>query len=212
MHWTDFGTQLDALNSTEQALFTETVRRLLAQSWVWRDADDDRRSYNFLARHEALCRQYLSLAGWELHHADTLRIFHLRATDHTHRRRLSKGVTLWLLVTRLIYQEQREQNRTSLHALPLIKVSDLYDRYRSYFPGQVVRVKGEFTDALGELRALQLIRVPEGGAPRADTPDKLLELLPTLEIILNANTLAELTALIQQYQKDAGDAREGEAA
>lgn len=119
MHWTDFGNQFDALNSTEQALFTETVRRLLTQSWVWRDADDDRRCYNFFVRHE-------------------------------------EGVTLWLLVTRLIYQEQREQNRTSLHALPLIKVSDLYDRYHSYFPGQ--------------------------------------------------------TALIQQYQKDAGSVDEGEAA
>lgn len=210
MSWTDFGNKLDAFNSAEQAAFTDTVRRLLAQSWVWRDDDDDRRHYNFLARHEDLFRQYLGLGGWELHHTEPLRLYHVRSAENAHRRRLNKGLTLWLLIARLIYQEQREQNRTTLTPWPLIKVSDLYDRYRSYFPGRPVRVKGEFTEALRELRALRLIRTPEGGAPRADTPDKLIELLPALEIVINASSLAELTALIQPYQGEPGDDEEGD--
>ncbi len=212
MSWTDFGNKLDALNSSEQALFTDTLCRLLTQSWVWRDDDEDRRIYNFLTRHEDLFRQYLRLGGWELLHAEALRLFHVRSTENAHRRRLNKALTLWLLITRLIYQEQREQNRTTLTPWPLIKVSDLYDRYRSYFPGQAVRgKKGEFTEALRELRALRLIRTPEGGAPRADTPDKLLELLPALEIVISASSLAELGALIQQYQGESGADQEGEA-
>jgi hypothetical protein len=211
MSWTDFGNKLDALNSSEQALFTDTLRRLLAQSWLWRDDDDDRRHYNFLTRYEDLVRQYLSLGGWELHHAEALRLFHVRSAENAHRRRLNKALTLWLLIARLIYQEQREQNRTTLNAWPLIKVSDLYDRYRSFFPGRPVRVKGEFTEALRELRALRLIRTPEGGAPRADTPDKLIELLPALEIVISAGTLAELAALIQQYQGEPAEDQAGEA-
>lgn len=206
MSWSDFGKSLDELNGAEQALFTETVRRLLAQSWVWREDDDDRRYYNFLMRQQDLVNQYLRLGGWGLHHAETLSIFHVYAAENVHRRRLSKALTLWLLIARLLYQEQREQNRTTLNALPLVKVSDLYDRYRSYFPGQVMRIKGEFTEALRELRALRLIRAPEGGTLRADTPDKLVELLPTLEIILNAQTLNELTELIQHYQIEANEA------
>jgi len=210
MSWTDFGNKLDALNSSEQAAFTDTLRRLLAQSWVWRDDDDDRRAYHFLSRYEDLVRQYLGLAGWELHHAEALRLYHVRSAEAAHRRRLNKGLTLWLLIARLIYQEQREQHRTTLTPWPLIKVSDLYDRYRSYFPGRPVRVKGEFTDALRELRALRLIRTPEGGAARADTPDKLIELLPALEIVVSAGSLAELGALIEKYQGDAAEPPEGE--
>ncbi len=210
MSWTDFGNKLDALNSSEQALFTDTLRRLLAQSWIWRDDDEDHRAYNFLTRYEDLFRQYLSLGGWELHHAEALRLFHVRSAENANRRRLNKAFTLWLLVTRLIYQEQREQNRTTLTPWPLVKVSDLYDRYRSYFPGRPVRVKGEFTEALRELRALRLIRTPEGGAARADTPDKLIELLPALEIVVSAGSLAELGALIHQYQGEAVETQEGE--
>lgn len=208
MSWTDFGHKLDALNGAELALFSETLRRLLAAGWVWQDDDDDRRYYHFLTRHEDTIRRYLRLGGWELHHAETLRLYHLRQADGQHRRRLTKATTLWLLIARLIYQEQREQRRTTLTTLPLIKVSELYDRYLGYFPHQRIRAKTEFLEALRELRALRLIRAPEGGALRPDTPDKLIELLPALEIVLPANTLAELAALIKQYQSDKGDAGE----
>jgi len=47
MSWTDFGVRLDALNSTEQALFSDTVRRLLATGWVWQEDEADRRYYHF---------------------------------------------------------------------------------------------------------------------------------------------------------------------
>jgi len=210
MTWTDFGNKLDELNSTDQALLADTLRRLLANGWVWQEDDDDRRFYHFLTRHEDTIRQYLQLSGWELHHAEGMRLYHLRQVDGLHRRRLNKATTLWLLIARLIYQEQREQNRTTLTALPLTKVSDLYDRYLSYFPNQRVRVKGEFADALRELRSLRLVRAPEGGALRPDTPDKLIELLPALEIILPANAVNELVMLIKQYQNDSGEASEEE--
>ena len=206
MSWTDFGSKLDALNSTEQALFSETLRRLLANGWIWQDDEDDRRLYHFLTRHLEAIQQYLQLGGWELHHAEGLRLYHVHQTDGLHRRRLSKATTLWLLIVRLIYQEQREQRRTTLTALPLVKVSDLYDRYLSYFPNQRVRAKSEFAEALRELRALRLVRAPEGGALRPDTPDKLIELLPALEIILPAGTLNELMVLIKEYQPEPAEA------
>lgn len=210
MTWSDFGAKLDALTASEQALFTETLRRLLANSWVWQEDLDDRRYYHFLRRYEDLARLYLQLGGWELYHAEGLRLFHVRQADGLHRRRLNKATTLWLLIVRLIYQEQREQVRSSATGWPLVKVSELYDRYFSYF-SQRVRVKGEFAEALRELRALRLIRALDGGVLRPDTPEKLIELLPALEIVLPADTLAELTALAKQYQGDKSDGVEGEA-
>jgi hypothetical protein len=180
----------------------------LAAGWVWQEDDTDRPYYHFLKRHEDLVRQYLQLGGWELNQVEGLRLYHLRQVDGLHRRRLSKATTLWLLIIRLIYQEQREQVRTTLTALPLVKVADLYDRYLSYFPRQRVRAKGEFADALRELRSIRLIRAPEGGALKPDAPDKLVELLPALEIILPVTTLNELVGLIQQYQNDQAEAGE----
>jgi uncharacterized protein DUF4194 len=202
MTWTEFGNRLDGLNSSEQAQFSESLRRLLANGWIWQEDEEDRHFYHFVTRHVELLQQYLQLSGWELLHVESLHLYHLRQTDGLHRRRLSKATTLWLLIVRLIYQEQREQRRTTLTALPLVKVSDLYDRYLSYFPNQRVRVKGEFAEALRELRAYRLVRAPEGGALRPDTPDKLIELLPALEIILPAATLSELAALVKEYQPD----------
>lgn len=211
MSWVDFGAKVDGLRSDELSLLTETIRHLLAHGWVWRDDDGDRRFYQFVVRQEDLIRQYLELGGWELYHSESARIFHLRQQDGLHRRHLLKNVTLWLLIVRLIYQEQREQARAALTALPLIKVSELYDRYLNFFPGQRVRAKGEFGDALSELRALRLIRAPEGGTLRPDTPDKLIELLPALEIVLPATSVNELVALMKQYET-ASPESEGDSA
>ncbi len=202
MTWTEFGRKMDALNASETAQFTAAVRRLLAEGWLWRDDADDatRAAYHFLMRHQDLAREYLLLGGWELSHIETARIFHVRHVDGRHRRVLSKETTLWLLLVRLIYQEQREQERAALTPNPSIAVRQLYERYLNYFPNERVRAKTQFTEALRELQHLGLVRVPAGGAARADTPDKLLELLPTLEVMVPPATIAELTELMKPYQ------------
>lgn len=202
MTWTEFGRNMDALNTSDSAQFTAAVRRLLADGWLWRDDADDqaRRAYHFVARYQDLIRDYLKLGGWELSHIETARVFHVRHTDGQHRRTLSKDATQWLLLARLVYQEQREQVRAALAPNPSITVRDLYERYLSYFPNEHKRVKTQFTEALRELQNLGLVRVPEGGAARADTPEKTLELLPTLEVMVPPQTIAELTELLKPYQ------------
>lgn len=202
MTWTEFGRKMDALNTSESAQFTATVRRLLADGWLWRDDADDqtRYAYQFLARHHDLVHDYLQLGGWELSHIETTRVFHVRHTDGLHRHTLNKETTVWLLLVRLIYQEQREQVRAALAPNPSITVREMYERYLSYFPNERVRAKTQFNEALRELQNLGLVRVPAGGSARAETPDKILELLPTLEVMVPPSTMAELTEIIKEYQ------------
>jgi hypothetical protein len=46
----DFARDYDQLPPREQALFAETLRRLLTNGLIWREDEDDRKAYAFLAR------------------------------------------------------------------------------------------------------------------------------------------------------------------
>lgn len=200
-----FAREHDQLPPGEQALFAEAVRRLLSDGLVWREDEDDRKVYNFLARRGDLVKQYLGVCGWQVHLNEPLRIYSVTHTEGAHRRRLNKKTTIWLLLLRLAYAEQREQARATLTRYPVIAVGDVYERYLAFFPGQRVREKTSLDEALRALQGMKVIRAANGGALRANEPDRLIELLPALEVILPAQAIAELADKLREYHSSSPD-------
>src|SRR5262245_57198613 len=104
-----FAQEYSQLASSEQTQFADGVRRLLADGFIWREEESDRRMYTFLLRRRTLVAEYLAVAGWELRHDERLQIFHVVHREGAHRRRLNRDSTIWLLLLRLIYAEKRER-------------------------------------------------------------------------------------------------------
>ena len=201
MSLTVFAREYDKLAPGEQQQFADGVRQLLTNGLLWRGNEDDYRAYAFLLRRENLVATYLQIAGWELHHNERASVFHLMHRDGAHRRRLNRDSTIWLLLLRLGYTEQHESMSVSLNRYPTITIGDLYLRYTEFFPGQVVRKKTSLDNALRLLQRLKLIRAAGGGSLRAGNVDQLIELLPTLEVIVPATAVDEVANRLQEYDR-----------
>lgn len=204
MTMVEWAREYDELPPGEQSLFSEAIRRLLAEGLLWREEESDYRLYTFLRRREQLVRGYLQIAGWELRHDERTSIFHVVHHEGAHRRRLKRDTTIWLLLVRLIYAEQRESMTLSLARHPTISVGDLYNRLTEFFPGQNVTKKTSFDQALRVLQNLKLVRAATGGRLNARNLDQLIELLPTLEIAVPAPDIATIADRLADFDRSSG--------
>lgn len=195
-----FAHEYDQLPPGEQALFAEAVRRLLSDGLIWRDADDDRRIYNYLARRSELVGEYLAVAGWEVRHHERASIYHVVHREGAHRRHFNRKTTIWLLVMRLMYAEQREKPAAMLTRYPVVTLGEVVERYAAFWPNQRVREKTSLEEALRTLQGAKLIRAAKGGSLRASDSEKQIELLPALEIIVPANEITALADRLREYQ------------
>jgi hypothetical protein len=124
--------------------------------------------------------------------------------EGAHRRRLNRDTTIWLLLLRLIYAEKRERVEVSLTRYPTLSIEELYQRYTEFLPGQAVKKKTSLDAALRTLQSLKLIRAGGGGTLRASEGEKLLELLPTLEVVVPGGAVSEIAERLQEYDRSQG--------
>ncbi|NTU81797.1 MAG: DUF4194 domain-containing protein [Chloroflexales bacterium] len=206
----EFANEYAQLSAGEQALFADAARRLLAEGLIWRGDEGDTRAYAFLLRRRELVAEYLQVAGWELRHDERAQVFQVVHRDGAHRRRLSRDTTVWLLLLRLIYAEKRERVELSLTRYPTLTVGEVAQRYAEFFPGQAVRKKTSLDEALRTLQALKIVRAGGGGVLRAANNDQVIELLPTLEVVVPAAAIADLAARIGEYRRDQPEAPEAD--
>ena len=198
----EFANEYTQLSAGEQALFAEATRRLLAEGLIWRGDEGDTRAYSFLLRRRELVAEYLQVAGWELRHDERAHVFQVVHRDGAHCRRLNRDTTVWLLLVRLFYAEKRERVELSLTRYPTVTVGDVAQRYAEFFSGQAVRKKTSLDDALRTLQTLKLVRAGGGGVLRAANNDQVIELLPTLEVVVPATAIADLVARLGEYQRE----------
>lgn len=204
----NFAQEYAQLTAGEQSLFADSVRRLLAEGLIWREEESDRKIYNFLARRGDLVRDYLAVAGWDLHWHELAGVYQVVHREGAHRRRFDRDTTLWLLIMRLLYAEKREKLVLTLTRYPVVTVGDVAERYNAYFPNQRVRKQTSLTNALRILQSLKLIRAARGGVLRAQDSEKQIELLPALEVIVPADSIAQIAERLQALQTTPTDEAE----
>jgi hypothetical protein len=203
MSLTQFAAEYESLPPGDQALFADSIRRLLGDGLIWREDEADRRLYNFLARRADLVREYLAVAGWELRFHDRANIYQVVHPEGAHRRRLNRKTTIWLLIFRLLYAEIQEKPAALLTRYPVVTVSDVIERFAAFFPNQRVREKTSLEEALRTLQSIKLIRAATGGALRARDVDRQIELLPALEIVVPVQEVAALATRLADYRREA---------
>lgn len=196
------------LPAHEQALFAETVNKLLTEGMIWYEDAGKTALYAFLRRHGEVVKEYLSLAGWQLTWHEQQRIYQVTHRDGAHRRQLSSPTTICLLLLRLLYAEQQEANTLRLTKYPAITLGDLYRRYQE-LPNARPRWRQHFENALRQLARLNLLRLVGGGSLRLSNPQQVIELLPTLEVIVPAGHAQQVAERLSAYGSG-GNAEETE--
>jgi hypothetical protein len=193
-----FAEEYDALSPSEQVQFAEAVRTLMGEGLIWREDSGKRHVYSFLNRHTELVKDYLGIAGWQLLHHEQALIFQVVHRDGYHRRRLNLDTTIWLLLLRMLYAEQQESNMMRLTRYPAVTIEDVIRRYNE-LPHARKRKKTSLEDALRQLQQLNLIRSASGGSLRVSNTKQVIELLPTLEVIVPAGNAQKVADRLAEY-------------
>lgn len=193
-----FAEEYNELSPNDQALFSESVNRLLAEGLVWFEDTGRSQVYGFVRRHFEMVKDYLSLAGWQLTYYEQQRVFQVTHREGAHRKHLSQESTICLLLLRMIYAEQQEANMLRLTRYPAITLGELYRRYQE-LPNARKRWKNKFEESLRHLQRLNLLRLVGGGSLRLSNPQQVIELLPTLEVVVPAGTAQEVAERLAEY-------------
>lgn len=193
-----FAEEHHELSPSEQALFSEAVNRLLTEGLVWFEDTGKSHLYSFLRRHFEMVKDYLGLASWELTYYEQQRIFQVTHREGAHRKHLSQEATICLLLLRMIYAEQQESTVLRLTRYPAITLGELYRRYQE-LPNARKRWKNKFEEALRQLQRLTLLRTINGGSLRLNNPQHIIELLPTLEVVVPASYAQQVAERLAEY-------------
>jgi hypothetical protein len=166
---------------------TPALDQLLAQGWLWRGSESDRRAYNTVARWREVAVQHLHSKGWVLIHHEPLQIFQAVNRKGKHHRHLNRNSALCLLVLRLL----RSETPAGLTPQPIITLGTLLARCADF------NIQPDLAAALPDLCNLKLIRPVAGRTLRPTDPDHLIELLPSLEIAVSDSAITQLANQIQ---------------
>jgi len=180
---------LGDLSNLEEAdfdLFRQTVRELLARTFVLRGVDD--REYDFAVRNYSLLEPYFSCMGAELRKDEGLGVVAWRGGGET-RARLNREETCALLTLRLLYEERR--NVVSLTDFPTITVFDFTERFKALTEGDLKKTR--LSELMRRFTAAKLIH-----APREETdPDGQVILYPSLALALDQDGIEEILGFIK---------------
>jgi hypothetical protein len=98
----------------------------------------------------------------------------------------------------MLYAEQQESNMMRLTRYPAVTIEDVIRRYNE-LPNARKRKKTSLEDALRQLQQLNLIRSASGGSLRVSNTKQVIELLPTLEVIVPAGNAQKVADRLAEY-------------
>jgi hypothetical protein len=174
------------------------INRLLGQTFLYQDKDDEKEDYYFVQRHRTIFAAFLGGAGFTLLHDDYHRIFQVVSDYGYCRQRYKLDESLMIVVLRKLYEEQSEQ--LSLAADPVVTVGDLREEYRTITGKERDLGIGQYEDILRRLRNLGLIETLDGRSLDARNSESRLRLRGSVKMILPVQTAEEMEAWLRRYR------------
>ncbi len=175
------------------------LNRLLGQTFLYQDADDDKDDYYFVHRHRAACEQLLGMVGFQLLHDDYHRIFQVVSVFSYCRAHFRLDETLMIVVLRKLYEERGEQ--LSLAADPVVTVGEVREEYRTITGKERDLGIVQYEQLLRRLRALGLVEPLDGHTINVRNADARLRLRGSVRMILPVQTADEMDAWLRKYRK-----------
>ncbi|MHB9146664.1 MAG: DUF4194 domain-containing protein [Symbiobacteriia bacterium] len=185
-----------ALTQRERADLARVIHRLLTRTFLVKGKEETRRDFYFLERQQALVRDYLAVAGWELRLDRAFGVAQAVAPDGSGRLSLDLLETLTLLILRLIYEEKRQE--LSLVSDVLTTVQEVQDKYLDLRLRNRPLDRKALKQNLGLFARFDLLEPLEQDLAN---PETRLRLYPSILFAVKADTLAALHSRLDGYRQ-----------
>ncbi|MDR3144776.1 MAG: DUF4194 domain-containing protein [Treponema sp.] len=180
----EYISRIAELTEEEFDLFRESLKTLLAKTFIIRGREREEELYDFTIRNMPLFDAWFSCMEARIVKDESLGVIAFRGGSGT-RLRLGREETCALLVFRLLYEEKRTE--LSLSAFPTVTVLDFVQKYDAMTNDHLKKTR--LIEILRRLQALKLIEIVS--ADPADM-DGMIILYPSLAISVDRDSIEEL--------------------
>jgi hypothetical protein len=174
------------------------INRLLGQTFLYQDKDEDKQDYYLVQRHRDVFSALLGLAGFNLQHDDYHRIFQVVSDFGYCRQRYKLDTSLMIVVLRKLYEEQAEQ--LNLATDPVVTIGEVREEYRTITGKERDLGIGQYETILRRLRRLGLIEPLDGRSLDVRDSEGRLRLRGSVKMILPVQTAEEMEAWLRRYR------------
>ncbi len=190
--------ELTALPDKVRREVPRVANRLLGQTFLYQDDEDDKEDYYLVYRHRDVLAAVLGLAGFTLRHDDYHRIFQVVSDMSYCRQRYRLDETLMIVVLRKLYEDRVE--RLSLAADPVVTVGEVREEYRTITGKERDLGITQYEDILKRLKRLGLVEPLDGRTLDARDGEARLRLRGSVRMILPVQTADEMEAWLRRYR------------
>lgn len=191
----------DLLPEEEQKQLTEVIQTLFRQTFVLERKYEKRtgrftfnREYRILSKHMAFLQEYFKIAGIELAENIPGGVIYIRG-EGIAPERLTKLATIYLLILKLIYDEQMASASTSINIYTTL--GDMNERVGSF---QLLKDRPSFTEIKRTLTLLKKYQVIEVLDPLEELEsDTRIIIYPCINMVLLGE---DAKLLLESFKED----------
>lgn len=191
----------DLLPEEEQAGLTEVIQTLLKQTFVLERKYEKRtgrftfnREYRILSKHLEFLKEYMCIAGMEIVENIPAGVIYLRG-EGIAPERLSKLATIYLLILKLIYDEQMASASTSINIYTTL--GDINERVGSF---NLLKDRPSLTEIKRTLTLLKKYQLVEVLDPLEELESETrIIIYPSINMVLLGE---EVKHLLESFQEE----------
>jgi hypothetical protein len=195
---TDTILEATALPEKARREIPRVMNRLLGQTFLYQDKEEEKEDYYFVHRHRATFTALFAVTGFTLLHDDYHRIFQVVSEFSYCRQRYKLDVSLMIVVLRKVYEEQAEQ--LNLATDPVVTIGELREEYRTITGKERDLGIGQYETILRRLRRLGLIEPLDGRSLDVRDSEARLRLRGSVKMVLPVQTSEEMEAWLRKYR------------
>lgn len=190
------------LKDSEKAIFSKIVNKLLGETFLVKEKQEDRDDFYFLCENLAIFVNYFAIIDYEVIHDKYNNVCYIKKQENRYREKLTKFDTVIILILRKLYYLKRKEAASDGRAT--VQLEEIIENVKSTKIFRDDKKVNSYRDTLSKLRKYKVIDFSATNI----TEELLIRILPTIQVIIQQDSLDELAARLTALKKDEND--EGE--
>ena len=187
-------------NDTKKNNFSKIVNRLLNESFLIREKDEDKDDYYKAIDAIDELNNYLSIMDYEVIYDKDIHLIYIKSLDYKNRIHLTKFVTIVLLLLRVEYF--KASKKASLTDLVSITFDELKQAVKKTNIYKDEKSTNEYLEALKELKRLKIVNYKVGNDFSGETR---IFIYPSILYVVSIENVENLSNLLKKYLGDNKD-------
>lgn len=187
-------------NDTKKNNFSKIVNRLLNESFLIREKDEDKDDYYKAIDAIDELNNYLSIMDYEVIYDKDINLIYIKSLDNKNRIHLTKFVTIVLLLLRVEYF--KTSKKASLTDLVSITFDELKQAVKKTNIYKDEKSTNEYLEALKELKRLKIVNYKVGNDFSGETR---IFIYPSILYVVSIENVENLSNLLKKYLGDNKD-------